>query len=233
MANGRRRLSSVDRRNDILSVATRIFAAHGFRQTKVELIAKEAGVSPALVYRHFPLKVSLYRAVLRRTIAWQDERFRSFGLPEPTTEGLVRLIVKRMRAVVMPEHLVMSNSSVRLMMESLSSDGGMLRFVYRRVARLTSPSLSAALDAARDAGDTDGIVLSAQDALAFMEQQALMVQATRSLSTSTIPYSASDDALLESLVMFCARGIGLRSDAVDRYWPRSERKVHADATPLA
>ncbi len=226
MRKGGSRLAGADRRSAILAVAVRVFAEHGFSKAKIEWIADEAGVSPALVYRHFPSKISLFRAVLRRAIKGQDEGFRSFGIIEPSTRGLVRLIVQRMRIAVSPGPNL-SDSFVRLTMGSLASDGSLVRFIYRRVARLSKPSLSVALSAAEAAGDSDGYLLSPEDALAFMEHVASSVQVSRSFDIPAIQYSGDDNALLKSLVMFCARGIGLRSDAVERYWPPSDRSAEA------
>jgi AcrR family transcriptional regulator len=64
-----RRLPRGERRDQILTAATRAFARAGFAATGLDAIAAEAGVSRVILYRHFESKAELYRAVLRRATA--------------------------------------------------------------------------------------------------------------------------------------------------------------------
>lgn len=61
-----RRLPRAERREQILAAATRTFADSGFGSTSLDDIAREAGVSRVILYRHFESKADLYRAVLDR-----------------------------------------------------------------------------------------------------------------------------------------------------------------------
>ncbi len=61
-----RRLARAERREQILDAATRAFARTGFSATGLDDIAREAGVSHVILYRHFASKADLYRAVLDR-----------------------------------------------------------------------------------------------------------------------------------------------------------------------
>src|SRR5687767_8522308 len=70
-SDGRRQLQSQERRRRVLSAANRCFGLHGFRETSVEMIAEEAGVSKALVFAFFGHKDALYDAVIEQTLlAW-------------------------------------------------------------------------------------------------------------------------------------------------------------------
>lgn len=60
------RLPRTARREQILVAATAAFARAGFAPTGLDDIAREAGVSRAILYRHFESKADLYRAVLDR-----------------------------------------------------------------------------------------------------------------------------------------------------------------------
>ncbi|MGE0444339.1 MAG: TetR/AcrR family transcriptional regulator [Vicinamibacterales bacterium] len=74
-----RRLPSVDRRQQILEVAIRLFAEHGFSGTRTRAVAEAAGVNEALLFRYFAGKEDLYAAILEykatlaRTDCWVDE----------------------------------------------------------------------------------------------------------------------------------------------------------------
>jgi AcrR family transcriptional regulator len=61
-----RRLRRAERREQILAAATQAFARSGFAATSLDDIAAAAGISRAILYRHFDSKTDLYRAVLDR-----------------------------------------------------------------------------------------------------------------------------------------------------------------------
>jgi AcrR family transcriptional regulator len=58
------RMTGEDRRLQILRVAMRLFSQRGFRGTTTKEIALAAGVSEAMVFRHFATKEELYSAIL-------------------------------------------------------------------------------------------------------------------------------------------------------------------------
>jgi AcrR family transcriptional regulator len=58
------RSSSHDRQAGLISAAASLFAAKGFKGTTTKEIARAAGVSEALVFKHFPTKRALYTAIL-------------------------------------------------------------------------------------------------------------------------------------------------------------------------
>jgi TetR/AcrR family transcriptional regulator len=68
MATPQTRFSSADRREQILEIATGLFAQQGFQGTTTKLIAEKSGVTEALIFRHFPGKEELYWAVIQRKI---------------------------------------------------------------------------------------------------------------------------------------------------------------------
>jgi AcrR family transcriptional regulator len=68
MATPQTRYSSADRREQILDVATGLFAQQGFQGTTTKVIAEKSGVTEALIFRHFPSKEELYWTVIQRKI---------------------------------------------------------------------------------------------------------------------------------------------------------------------
>ena len=58
------RMAGEERREQILRVAVSLFSNHGFRGTTTKEIAHAAGVSEAMVFRHFATKEELYAAIL-------------------------------------------------------------------------------------------------------------------------------------------------------------------------
>jgi AcrR family transcriptional regulator len=60
------RLSGPERKESILSAAQGLFASKGFYGVSVDEIARAVHVSPAILYRHFDSKQTLYAAVLEK-----------------------------------------------------------------------------------------------------------------------------------------------------------------------
>ncbi len=53
-----------DRRTNILTAALELFAQEGYKSTTTAKVAKKAGVSEGLIFRHFENKEGLLRAIM-------------------------------------------------------------------------------------------------------------------------------------------------------------------------
>jgi AcrR family transcriptional regulator len=87
---GRRLLRRDERRAQLIRAAATAFARQGFAATSLEDVAREAGVTKVLIYRHFESKTVLYEALLN------DARGRiraRVGPPEEFGEDTVRALV--------------------------------------------------------------------------------------------------------------------------------------------
>jgi TetR/AcrR family transcriptional regulator len=60
------RMSGVERRQQFIAAALRLFSSTGFKGTSTRAIADAAGASEALLFRHFPSKADLYAAILQQ-----------------------------------------------------------------------------------------------------------------------------------------------------------------------
>src|ERR1043165_636565 len=58
------RMAAEERRLQIVRVAMRLFSERGFRGTTTKEIAHAAGVSEAIIFRHFATKEELYTAII-------------------------------------------------------------------------------------------------------------------------------------------------------------------------
>jgi AcrR family transcriptional regulator len=65
----RRRLSAEQRRERILEGAMQVFAARGYQEASMGQIARTAGITPAVIYDHFPSKAALQVELLERQTA--------------------------------------------------------------------------------------------------------------------------------------------------------------------
>jgi AcrR family transcriptional regulator len=66
------RMAGEERRLQILRTAMRVFAQRGFRGTTTKEIAQAAGVSEAMVFRHFATKEELYSAILDHKACYEN-----------------------------------------------------------------------------------------------------------------------------------------------------------------
>ena len=64
VAGASARMAGEERRHQILAVAVSLFSSKGFGGTTTKEIAHAAGVSEAMVFRHFATKKELYAAIL-------------------------------------------------------------------------------------------------------------------------------------------------------------------------
>ncbi len=62
-----KRLSSVERRKQILGCAIRVFARNSYHGATTRMISEEAGIAEALIYRYFGSKRKLFSAAVDHT----------------------------------------------------------------------------------------------------------------------------------------------------------------------
>ena len=87
------KMSSADRRTAIISAARRIFVEKGFDRTTTRSLAEAAGVSEALLFKHFPNKEALYSAIQMSCFKEEGAKFAErLQSLEPSTAALVFLV---------------------------------------------------------------------------------------------------------------------------------------------
>lgn len=83
------RLGRAERREQIVVAATRAFGRAGFAGTSLDDVAREAGITRVIVYRHFESKADLYRAVLDRVCTRLLAACGDHGFTDEAVDGLV------------------------------------------------------------------------------------------------------------------------------------------------
>ncbi|MCB2066017.1 MAG: TetR/AcrR family transcriptional regulator [Erythrobacter sp.] len=212
----RKRISGNERKALILDAAKRVFTRTGFEAAKTQEIAREAGVSEALMYRHFPSKLALYRAVLRQTIREQDENFDELVPQEASAAGIIHTLRAYFRHAASLSDDDMQQR-FRMLLASLSGDGTYARLVYRRSQRTLDRSIMDAMEAARASGDMAGEALDLANTSMFIEHVGTMMSAIIATSQGDTPYAKSGEELVRQAVWFCCRGIGLTDAAIARH----------------
>src|SRR4051812_19899096 len=85
------RLDSEERRRAIVDAALPLFGRKGFAGTTTKEIAETAGISEALLFKHFPTKGALYQEILRVGCTADPALVRLKEL-EPSTSTLIHMM---------------------------------------------------------------------------------------------------------------------------------------------
>lgn len=208
------RLDSGARRKAIIEAAMPLFAGKGFAATTTKEIAQAAGVSEALIFKHFPSKASLYQAIFLACIEDDPEYARLLSLP-PSTATLVEMVQALVTFMVVevpnePEEL----ARIRLGLLSLLEDGEFLRLVYEGVRDRFLPNFAAAAAAARESGDLIEGPVTPEGALWLADHLCYMLACLCLPGRSVVPYGCDRQTLACQTLWFILRGIGLRNDVI-------------------
>jgi AcrR family transcriptional regulator len=218
------KLSSEERRAAIIMAVRRVFAEKGFHGTTTRELAEAAGVSEALLFKHFPNKEALYTAMKDSCCRQKDpglcERLMAL---EPSTSSLVltvHVLVQRTvgRRPGKPDDGIQN----RLMLRSLTEDGEFARVFLQGMPSQWVRKVEECLKAAIAAGDAlDGPVLPGLRAW-FGHHLAAIVMTHLVPDEPVVDYGLEREKLAEQVVWFVLRGMGLKEEAIKRHYnPRA------------
>ncbi|MGW3232739.1 TetR/AcrR family transcriptional regulator [Kitasatospora sp. NPDC001095] len=107
----RRRLSPAERRAQLLATGARLFAERPYEDVLMEEVAEKAGVSRALLYRHFASKHDLFAAVYREAADGLLARTR-FDPADTLVEQLVEGMDAHLDYFIANRHAVLAANRV-------------------------------------------------------------------------------------------------------------------------
>src|SRR6185312_5782314 len=94
-------MTAKDRKLAIVKAALPLFARKGFVETTTRELARAAGVSEPLLYKHFPSKEALYLEIQNFTCKCTDPVVRKLGDLEPSSSTLIHLLYYLLRALLL------------------------------------------------------------------------------------------------------------------------------------
>jgi TetR/AcrR family transcriptional regulator, transcriptional repressor of aconitase len=223
MANTR--LDSDERRQAIVDAAVPLFARNGFGGTTTRELAEAAGISEALLFRHFPSKQLLYREILQQLGCQGDpalEQLASLPASAATLVCMVRFMVRRFIAGSDTDRADL-DPRLRLVLHSCLEDGDYARELFDAVFARVVPFFTASLDAAVAAGDVvpppdQG---RSTDQFWFGHHIAMVIAIAALPGRSCIPYAGEPEALVEDASRFILRGIGMNDAAITAHITRN------------
>jgi len=223
-----KRMKHDARRGAILTAAAPLFARGGLHGTTTRELAAAAGISEALLLKHFLTKEALYLAVGREYLGERPllpELARLRAMP-PSTARLVTAVHYLVDALAQPGQ----DELPRLFAHSLLGDGAVARAVLERFRAEALPVLAESLAAARRAGDLRAEDGAGDTETLWLTYHLAMMRALLHLAPGAgTASSQSHDAAVRQVVHFVLHGIGLRSAALREFYPAPAAKAKASA----
>ncbi|OWK43595.1 Transcriptional regulator, TetR family [Fimbriiglobus ruber] len=213
-------MSGEERKAAILKAVRHLFAAKGFAGTTTRELAATAGVSEALLYRHFPTKEALYGAIHESICSERKyDKFDQLAALEPSTVTLV-LLVHYMVSILARDAADPGEGSIphRLILRSLAEDGEYARILSRRLAEFWSPKVVECLKAAAAVGDAieERVPFECGSQFAFHLARMVVVQFLP--PTPVGGCGPLNPELVSRVVWFVLRGMGLKEEVIRRYY---------------
>jgi AcrR family transcriptional regulator len=212
------RLPSGERRQAIVTAVKGAFADKGFDGTTTRELARAAGVSEALLYKHFPSKESLYVAMLEACAdgPMAAEFTRVLALP-PSTSTLVALVHFLTTHFVLCEDL-QKTTMHRLALRSLLEDAEFVRLGAKQFGASWIRKVEACIAAAVKAGDLKTTPLRGDLRAWFVHHLAFALMLHLQPKVPAVDYGIPRSTLVVQAVWFLLRGMGLEDAAIRRHY---------------
>lgn len=214
------RLSADQRKQAIVDAVRDVFAEKGFDGTTTRELAKAAGVSEALLYKHFPSKESLYAAMLDACAKGPAfAQFKRILALEPSTSTLVLMVYFTISHYVLQRpgdpHKAALNC---LLVRSLLEDGALVRLTHKKFASAWVAKFEACVKEAVKTGDIGETRLRRDLRVWFVHHIAFSLMLHLHPKVPAIDYNVTKDALVEQATWFALRGVGLGEEAIKRLY---------------
>ncbi len=213
-------MTNEDRRELILKAARELFARTGLEGARTAQLAKAAGVSERLLYKHFPSKEALHEAALKSMV---DEILgggsRVMSL-EPSTSTLV--VLTHYLVHVLLVHSPERDAHVRAILRSLAGDTRFVRYAHAQGVGLIRAKLQKCVEAAIAAGDIPK--KGARPRVASFLTEALVEGVGPWLMSDppVVDFGIDRESLIEEVTRFALRGLGLGEETIRRsYNPKA------------
>jgi AcrR family transcriptional regulator len=215
--NNNPRMSCDERKEKILAAVRKIFSRKGVEGVTTRELAKEAGVSEALLYKHYPSKEALYRAMLLSCTAEFHAELDRIAALEPSTSTLIHLVHFHISNKILKASSPEMDAALRFYVRSLTEDGSFARIAHEERIPKYLHLMEECLKAAQAAGDIAETSVSPEMRAILAERLGFMIMLNYLPSKPVIDFESKEQAI-EDTVRFILRGIGIKDDVIKRQY---------------
>jgi AcrR family transcriptional regulator len=214
------RLTGQERRCAIVSAALPLFARKGFANTTTRELAEAAGVSEALLYKHFPSKELLYTEIQAAGCQESDPALEKLAKLEPSTSTLVRIIYYLFRSLVFGRNgdPIPAQTKLRMLLNSCLEDGEFTRLLFENRFSCCFDKVQASIASAEALGDIVKTDVCCRNRIRFSHHVAAMIAIMHLPPKPAIDYQTEPEDLVRQAIWFVLRGLGLTDRAIERYY---------------
>jgi AcrR family transcriptional regulator len=221
MATARsKRMSADERKRAILRAAAPVMAQSGLHGVSVREIAEAAGVSEALLYKHFPSKQALYAEALAEARQLSQFTIERFATLTPGIDSFVLLTYATIDFILFgfPGQRGDETGAQRLFLQSLLDDGQHARTVLADTAANWMDYVMASYRAAISSGDIVALPGEAAVRFRFVQQLGMALKLSHLPARPAFDYPGTFADLADQAVMFSLRGVGVTDEAISKHF---------------
>ena len=213
-------MNSEDRKLCILAAVRGLFCKKGLSVTSKEL-SKAAGVSEALIYKHFDSKEDLYKALVEKSCRGHEEVGQELASLKPSTEVLVCATYLMIHIITAgtnegKEDFSLSPEETRgLLLQSFQTDGEVARTLFEQGLAPWVQYFVSSMQAAKKSGDLEQGPMDF-DSLVWLAHHAVMgIKMTLHPTPDAFMAKAqTEQKLKNNTLIFALRGMGLRLETI-------------------
>jgi AcrR family transcriptional regulator len=209
------RLDGDERRRAIVAAAVPLFAKNGFAGTTTRELAEAAGISEALLFKHFPSKKHLYGEILQSGCEG-DPALERLATLEPSTLTLGRMVHYMVRYFVEANEADRSDrdQKLRLVLHSFLEDGDYARELFETIFERVHPLFAASIAAAIAAGDLVPGGIASANGFWFGHHVAAMIAFALLPARACLGYRGASTTVVDEASRFILRGLGMTETAI-------------------
>lgn len=210
------KLNSEERKKAIVKSAMPIFAQKGFHGTTTKALAKAAGVSEALLYKHFSSKEMIYKAIWEKHLS-EDEN-------QPEVEYIINMKPSTLRLVLSVQYFVLHMAGhkdqifPRLIAQSLLDDGNFAGMIFKKMKAGFFDLFIESLEAAKKSNDLDNVPIKYNLRVWFMHHLSMAMLFLNLPNKNIINYEDSKKEVLSQATIFALRGIGVKQEFIKKHY---------------
>lgn len=212
------RLKSGERCEAIRNSLRQVFAEKGFDGATTRDLAKAAGVSEALLYRHFPSKKAMYEAMSEGCMGTQEERELHAAIElAPSAQTLV-LLVHWIVAKIIRGSTDKAKAIDVLAVRSMLEDGDFMRALCKTKMPSLSEKMQECLATARKNGETIPEVQPTDIETWLVHAVGLGIRLPLKPARPVLESKLNRDEIIERAVWFSLLGLGLKGEVIKKLY---------------